>query len=103
VHPGDGGLAHPHRLSDLLIPPAWALGILAGFEQDASVSDRVGRGGASCYKLLQLFSLGFGQDNGIPFLHNARSYPLQSNLIHPLGLTVLDFSKLRLQGPSNAL
>jgi hypothetical protein len=53
-------LAHLHRLADLLIDPAGALRALVGFEQDASVSELAGRGGARRNQALELFSFGFG-------------------------------------------
>jgi hypothetical protein len=71
-------LARLHSICDLLIDPAGPLGALVGFEQDASVSELAGRGAASCDQALELFSLGFAQDNGIFLLHNERSIPTAS-------------------------
>jgi hypothetical protein len=51
-------------------PPAWSFRTLIGFEQDASMSELAGRGGTCGDQVLELFSLGFGEDNGILFLHN---------------------------------
>ena len=52
AHPGNGRLAHLHRLCDLLIHPARSLRTLVGFEQDAGVSEPASRGGACCDQAL---------------------------------------------------
>lgn len=61
-------MAWLQRLGNLLIDPAGALRALVGFEQDASVSELTGRGGARCNQALELFSFGFDKDNGNFFL-----------------------------------
>ena len=70
AHPGNGRLARLHSICDGFIDPARPLQTLVGFEQDPSVGELAGRSGARGDQALELFSFGFGQDNGILFLHD---------------------------------
>jgi len=74
AHSGDGGLAHLHRIGYLLIDSARTLRALVGFEQDASVSELAGRGGASGDQVLKLNSFSVTQDYEILFLHNEHKH-----------------------------
>jgi len=91
------GCAHLHRLGDLLIYPARSLRALVGLEQDASVGELAGGGGASGDQAFQLDSLCVTQDNGIFLLRNAQNIPtvLPSNQISQHALLAGD-----LQGAS---
>jgi hypothetical protein len=46
------------------------------FREFLYLSELTSRGRARCNKALELFSLGFGQGNGILFLHNPQAYLL---------------------------
>jgi hypothetical protein len=67
-----------HRIRDLLVHPARTLGALVGFEQDASVGELAGWGGARGDQALQIVSFGFAEDYGIFLLDNGRSVPAVS-------------------------
>src|SRR5918995_3334346 len=85
----DGRLTHLQRIRDLLVHPAKTLGALVGFEQDASVGELAGWGGARGDQALQIVSFGFAEDYGIFLLHNGTSVPAVSifNQIRRIGVS----------------
>jgi len=70
AHSGHSRLACLHRFRDRIVHPAWSLRALVGLQQNTGMCELVGRGGTCRNQALELFSFGFGQDNGIFLVHN---------------------------------